>query len=1507
MERNSVTAAGGEQGGLIPGMRELVAELVERLRAGESFDNPALAATADRVLGGSRGRGTYSPRDAYDAMETAVNRLLLQERAKELMQSSFEGALASLRALVAQLPRQSDRTPEQEEFQQFSTPPTLAHLAARLLNPQSHDLVLEPSAGTGSLAIWPRSVDTRVVCNEINPRRRTLLIDELNFETYGIDAEILDDLLPAEVQPTAILMNPPFSSTGGRVIRHSAIYGAKHIESALRRLRDGGRLVAIIGEAMSFERQAFSAWWQRLAGVYNLRANLQINGKEYGKYGTTCGVQVLVIDKTGPTPGGDWRAQLDAILWGAAEDMERAWDRLKDLAGGAGVDDPDGQLESGDESDGCLFAPYKPARIQGGCPHPAVIVESASMAAVPPPVITYRPHLAPEIVAEGYLSDIQLERVIYAGQRHVQRLPNGARGGFFVGDGTGLGKGRVLAGIIADNWNQGRRRALWFSVNNDLIESTRRDLTDLGLRQIPLARINDFPAAWEITLPYGVLFCSYSSLISASKDGAKRIDQIERWLGSEGVVIFDEGHKAKNALASGRGEPTQTGQAVIDLQDPERNPDYRVVYSSATGATDVRNMAYMTRLGLWGAGTAFPGGFGEFMNEIEAGGVGAMEMVCRDLKSLGLYLSGSISFGVCPASGLGVEYRERIHRLTPEQREMYNRAAAAWQMVLQNIDAALAVTGAGKRARAVALNKFWGDHQRFFRQVICAVKVPSVIAETAQALVEGKSVVISLIGTGEARAREKVTRAVAEGGMLEDLDFSPREVIAAMVERGFPTALYQDVTDPATGKTVQVVVTDKEGNPVQSREALRMKESLLDGLSALELPENPLDQLVNYFGEKRVAELTGRSRRLIRDQRTGRVEYKKRAPEGVAMDRVNVYEMEQFQQGKKRIAIISDAASTGISLHASNRTANRQRRVHITLELGWSADKQMQTFGRTHRSDQAAPPEYVLLSTELGGEKRFSSTIARRLASLGALTKGDRGAANNGDLAKYNFETEEGRAALSLLLRRVMRGEGVPNLDDPRRALREMGLLVKNQDGVEDIRKEDERNVPRFLNRVLSLDVARQNAVFDYFADLFDQTVSFAKANGTFDEGVTDIRGVSIRLARPPHVVFSDPITGAETAHFVLEVDRPVKTVSFTQADVARRQNRCAAFLRNHRTGHFILAVPSRRHTDPETGRSYQTFAVWRPEGERVDYLNESDLNEKYIPVAPEEARDWWAVRHAAIPAVETIEMHIIGGAIIPLWQRLKAHRGTQLRVVRVSTDNGQRIVGALIPLGRVRSVLRTLGIGRQLQSPEDVFKAVLHEGDEVELEANLKLKLGRLHGEPVVEVCGADPYKFAQLRELGLINERVDWKQRFFVSTDEAVGIEMISKLLLIYPMVVTEDVVEDELPADALATAADETGMVDLAEWVIPVAGSDDSESREEEMRVSDVASSPPEEPLAIIEIVGESPALPPSVIVEDPSNTRPPVTLDDLRNQVSRNGSTQRTSTHSSPDESPQMTLW
>jgi hypothetical protein len=135
------------------------------------------------------------------------------------------------------------------------------------------------------------------------------------------------------------------------------------------------------------------------------------------------------------------------------------------------------------------------------------------------------------------------------------------------------------------------------------------------------------------------------------------------------------------------------------------------------------------------------------------------------------------------------------------------------------------------------------------------------------------------------------------------------------------------------------------------------------------------------------------------------------------------------------------------------------------------------------------------------------------------------------------------------------------------------------KDGTEQIRKEDERNVPRFLNRILALEVEEQNALFDHFAELFDQTVRYAKATKAFDEGVTDIKALTVRLARPPAVVHVDHVTRAETVLYTLDVARPSDRVSFERAERLRTLAR-GAFFQHRKNGSFILTLPSGRGSE---------------------------------------------------------------------------------------------------------------------------------------------------------------------------------------------------------------------------------------------------------------------------------------------------------------------------------------
>src|SRR6204780_4823816 len=133
-----------------------------------------------------------------------------------------------------------------------------------------------------------------------------------------------------------------------------------------------------------------------------------------------------------------------------------------------------------------------------------------------------------------------------------------------------------------------------------------------------------------------------------------------------------------------------------------------------------------------------------------------------------------------------------------------------------------------------------------------------------------------------------------------------REYVLDYLAHSFPTQLFEPFTDDDGNLSSRPVVRD--GQPVQCREAIERRERLIEHLAALPPVQGALDQIVQRFGTDLVAEVTGRSRRIVR--KSERLVVENRA--GAA----NLAEAQAFMDDAKRILVFSDAGGTGRSYHA---------------------------------------------------------------------------------------------------------------------------------------------------------------------------------------------------------------------------------------------------------------------------------------------------------------------------------------------------------------------------------------------------------------------------------------------------------------------------------------------------------------------------------------------------------------------------------------------------------------
>lgn len=845
------------------------------------------------------------------------------------------------------------------------------------------------------------------------------------------------------------------------------------------------------------------------------------------------------------------------------------------------------------KEDAGAFVVYEPTL--EGTPHPGAIVESKSMATVSLPPLVYEPKLP----AGTKISAVQLESVVIAGQQNERRNGDGSRGAALIGDGTGVGKGRTVAAMVLDNWNQGRKRILWVSEKWDLIEDAKRDLEGIGAGHLAetLVGLNKLDNKGAINLPEGVVFTTYDLIRSKDKKGNTTVSTLEVWLKgadeAEGAfVAFDEAHEMKNTVPAGRAQASQMGVAAKKLRDAL--PNLRTVYMSATSATEVENMGYLERLGLWGPRTPFPNGFAQFVNEVGSGGIATMELIARELKATGKYIARTLSYK-------GVRYDNVEAELNPDQREIYRKAATAWRMVTSEVDKAIVNVNGGREARSQFMSQYWSANQRFFNLLLTALKVPAAIELSERGLADGKSIVITLQNTNEAaQNRQEAKIKGEEEGDPDDLDFGPRDILINLVKEHYPVQQWVDVVvtgvdgkqklekrpltrkDPETGKDV----------PVLNPQAIAQRDALVKQLERdLHMPANPLDILMEHFGRDNVAELTGRSKYY--DAATGKFE--KRGGD-LPRKKVNIAAAQDFQDGRKRVAILSQAAGTGISLHASNDAKNQQQRWHITLQAGWSADKAMRMLGRTHRTNQKHTPHYFTLVSDMSGEKRFLATIAKRMGSLGALTRGSAEATGGADMSNVNYESAQGQQAAVTFVSRLESGQQVPGVAmDGFSVLREMGLTKKiERNGIEqEVVSDNAADVRRILNRLLALDPDIQQKVFEYYHQIFEAAVQQAVEQGTLDTGVKEFQGDSISIDEQ-RVLSADRDTGAETHYYRVTVHEKAPVATVEDLDKAMKRHPDGTFYVNSRTMHVVFAREADHITDAN-GRVREAVKSIRP------------------------------------------------------------------------------------------------------------------------------------------------------------------------------------------------------------------------------------------------------------------------------------------------------------------------
>lgn len=587
-----------------------------------------------------------------------------------------------------------------------------------------------------------------------------------------------------------------------------------------------------------------------------------------------------------------------------------------------------------------------------------------------------------------------------------------------IGDQTGVGKGRQMAALIRWAVQRGEK-PVFITQKADLFSDIYRDLVDIGSGDLvpfifnsPSAKENkgemvdangkvvykglsdskmkkvmetgklpedcDFAVLTYSQVNTGDAVSQQEMEEAAKKSGArtKKSKNVKngkatpkatflRVIAKDNYLFLDESHTAAGSSNTGaylqsilRGAKAATFASATFAKRPDTMPLYAIRTAMSQAKVEPDKM----------------------ISIIEKGGVTLQEIMSRELTNAGQMVRRERDMSDVVTDWKTITDPETVRRA----RENYDRTIAAFNAIIkfqedyvkpmiEALDMELAVMAEsagvkrGTDKMGVENVPFASKTYNYTKQLMLALKVDAIADEVEAEINAGRHPVIALESTMESSIKD-----YAPGEIIDEPTFS------ASLLKGLDTVMQYTVKDE-DGNERHERYSPKALGPAGEKAYYDLQDFIRESTSDIFI--SPLDAIIERLHDKgyKVGELTGRNMYVERNDE-GRVVVKRRT------DKDKKRMQREFNSGVLDVLILNKSASTGISLHASEKFSDQRQRSMIIAQPLSDINDYMQMIGRIDRTGQVHRGYYINLGLPVPAENRFLMMLSTKLKSLNANT-----------------------------------------------------------------------------------------------------------------------------------------------------------------------------------------------------------------------------------------------------------------------------------------------------------------------------------------------------------------------------------------------------------------------------------------------------------------------------------------------------------------------------------------